>query len=100
NSNQSDIHWYTAVRQNDGSYVANGSIYYHNLKYGKYNAHAYGTDGNGITNFMGGTSANISLPASKVVASGNSAQTTYTLTANNLPYGSALTRVRFAVWSQ
>ncbi len=58
-SDQSDIKWYTAERQSDGTYVADVYVGNHKYHFGNYIAHAYVTMRNGIRCFVNSTSANI-----------------------------------------
>lgn len=47
-SDQSDIKWYKAEKQSDGSYLVNFDIRNHKNNWGKYNCHVYVTLNNGI----------------------------------------------------
>lgn len=53
-TNQSDIYWYEAKRQGDGSYKATVNIANHNYATGNYKIHTYVTMGNGIMAYTGG----------------------------------------------
>jgi hypothetical protein len=54
-SDQNDIYWYQAVRQNDGSYIADVSIAKHKYHHGTYFAHCYVRSGNGVFAVAAGT---------------------------------------------
>ena len=61
-SDQSDIVWYIADRQNDGTYQASVDVKNHMYVPGKsrdYSVHAYLTDGNGIRSLVDTTSVDI-----------------------------------------
>ena len=47
-NNQSDIVWYTANKQNDGSYKVTVSVANHGYHFGEYKVHTYVTGGNGL----------------------------------------------------
>lgn len=99
-SDQSDLHWYTATKQSDGSYVAKASISNHNYNYGKYYADVYVVTGNGIRQYVGGKTVTMSVPRATVTATANSNQTKYSLTASSVGIAGGVKSVRFAVWSQ
>ena len=97
---QSDLHWYAATKQSDGSYVANVSISNHKYNYGKYYADVYVTTGNGIRQYVGGKTVTMSAPKARITATANSNQTKYSLTASSVGVAGGVKSVRFAVWSQ
>lgn len=97
---QSDLHWYTATKQSDGSYVVNVSISNHNYNYGKYYADVYATAGNGIYQYVGGKTVTMNVPKAQITATANSNQTKFSLMASNVGIAGGVKSVRFAVWSQ
>lgn len=99
-ADQSDLYWYTAVRQSDGSYVANVSLTNHQYNYGTYYADVYVTTGNGIRQGVGRRTTQMDIPKAKITASGNSTQTSFSLTASNVGVVGGVKSLRFAVWSQ
>ena len=58
-SDQSDIVWYTAWRQSDGSYATQVNIRNHGSCRGNYTVHTYVTGKNGVRMFTGATRASI-----------------------------------------
>ncbi|MCL2864026.1 MAG: GBS Bsp-like repeat-containing protein [Lachnospiraceae bacterium] len=98
-ADQSDLIWYQATRQQDGSYRATVSIARHGFNVGRYHAHAYLTTNNGMTVFRG-TSHMVFSP-SVVIAAADRAntETLYELSAANVAMLGTVSRVRFAVWS-
>lgn len=60
---QSDIKWYTASRQSDGSYEAEVNIKNHKYHAGTYTAHIYFKDITGDMNFEGSTSCEMLFKA-------------------------------------
>ncbi|MDR1954158.1 MAG: GBS Bsp-like repeat-containing protein, partial [Clostridiales Family XIII bacterium] len=74
---QSDIHWYKATKQVDGSYTANVDIKNHKYNYGTYIAHCYVRGGNGTFATADGTT--IPFPTPPVTASLNPTQTSISI---------------------
>ena len=58
---QDDLVWYTASRQNDGSYSVTIETKNHNDDPGIYNIHCYGIDNNDKFNFLGNTTVNVKI---------------------------------------
>ena len=98
-SNQSNLYWYTATRQSDGTFPITVDLRNHGYEYGGYIIHAYVTDNNGITSLLTGGYANVSQPKAVVRASGNGSQAQFNLKASNVGYAGGVSGVRFAVWS-
>lgn len=98
--NQSDLKWYTAKLQSDGSYKAN----VHNKSFGDY----YGTFHYSVqVTAKNGVSAssqtqNYKLSKSKVnwTIKNKSSYTKKQVTVNNVPYAESLKQVTFQVWSE
>lgn len=97
---QSDLYWYTAAKQSDGSYKVTVSIVNHNYNYGTYYADIYMTTTNGIYQYMGGKTVTMNISKAKVTASANVKETKYTLTASATWPNGNIKKVEFAVWSQ
>ena len=55
-ANQSDIKWYEAKKQTDGTYKVNVDPMYHNYNSGLYKIHAYVDTANGLRYYLGSTS--------------------------------------------
>lgn len=97
---QSDILWYEAKKQEDGSYKAKVSIANHNFATGIYQAHVYTTTGNGITKGIVAGTQEVFLPNMEFRSEDiNGDQTVYKLQANNVNLIGFLKNVMFAVWS-
>ena len=58
-ADQSDLIWYTAWRQSDGSYATQVNIRNHGSCRGNYTVHTYVTGKNGVRMFTGATRASI-----------------------------------------
>lgn len=97
--NQSNIKWYTASKQSDGSYVANVDIANHQYDYGVYQVHAYVTDGYGIRTCVKKTCVSMSRPSIWMNVEQDAEKGTIKINAENIPYGLQVEEVRYAVWS-
>ena len=99
-SDQSDLYWYIAEKQSDGSFIAHADIKNHKYNYGLYYADAYATAVNGISGYAGGAKVTMQLPKAEVKASDNGKQTWYALTASNVGIAGGVKSFSFAVWSK
>ncbi|MCL2864458.1 MAG: GBS Bsp-like repeat-containing protein [Lachnospiraceae bacterium] len=98
--NQSDIHWYTATRQNDGTFTVVAHIRNHNFNFGQFQVHAWATMNNGISAFVAGRTVRLERDVSFSVSNANNHAGTFRLEATGLAaLGSNLT-VYMATWSQ
>ena len=97
-ADQSNLKWYTAKKQSDGSYSIDVDIANHGYQYGVYNAHVYVTDNNGIT-VIAGRSLEMKQPTAVLTATGNGNQTQFNLKAGNVGYAGGVKGVNIAVWS-
>ena len=100
-SDQSDIVWYDAVKQDDGSYKVTVSMSNHNYATGEYKIHAYLTTGNGVVVFAGAApSVNVILPNMEISATDTKGtETEYTLKVTNPGLLGVIRNVQFATWS-
>ena len=100
-SNQSDIKWYTAEKQSDGSYKVTVSMANHKYAVGEYKVHTYITTGNGMTVFGGSTpNVSMSLPDMEVSAKDvDGKETTYVLKVTNTNLLGVIKNIQFATWS-
>jgi hypothetical protein len=98
NANQSDLRWYPASRQGDGSYLLNVSIANHSYNFGTYNAHMYVVCSNGIEVFAGAASIVITQPAANMTAALNSAQTVISIASTNVYRVPGIAKLQYAVW--
>ena len=97
---QDDLKWYSATKQSDGSYKVTTDIKDHNYDGGTYNIHAYGKDNNGVSSFLGSTTATVkvdSMTATSVAATVSSAKITTTVKGITAPNG--ITEMLIPVWS-
>ena len=97
---QDDLKWYSATKQSDGSYKVTTDIKDHNYDGGTYNIHAYGKDNNGVSSFLGSTTATVkvdSMTATSVTATVSGAKITTTVKGITAPNG--ITEMLIPVWS-
>ena len=97
-SDQSDIRWYQAEKNSDGSWTANVDVNNHSRHTGSYKIHVYITCGNGITAYAGSSSYNYQQGAPKVSVSVS--DTNVTMRAENVTNPGGVAGVRFAIWSK
>lgn len=97
--NQSNLKWYTATRQSDGSYKVDIDISQHDYQYGVYKVHAYVTDGNAIRGYTTSANLEIKQPQPVIMATGNAMQSQFNVRATNVGYAGGVKGVQFAVWS-
>ena len=100
-SNQSDLVWYNATRQSDGSYRVKVSIANHQYHTGTYQVHMYLTSGNGIQ--IGKTTTyNVKNPTATIQVNdaSNGKETNYTIKATNMGLYGNCSSVQYAVWSE
>lgn len=100
-NNQSDIRWYSATRQVDGTYKVHVDVSNHNCNWGKYNVHVYIANGVGTNDRAKAVTVNMGKPATVVSSIARIEQGYASLSAWHVPgtFGSALKGVQFAVWS-
>lgn len=99
-SDQSDIVWYTAWRQSDGSYATQVNLKNHNYNYALYQIHVYVTSGTHIKTFAGLTSVRIEKPQISMRAVLSTDEMKCSLTARNVAVGMGYKKIYFAVWSE
>jgi len=100
-SDQSNIKWYEAVRQSDGTYLVSVDIKNHGYQIGEYQIHVYLTDSTGIQSNVFMTSYKISLSSATVSASADETDISrYNLSASGVIVPGGYTSAFFAVWSK
>ncbi|MCI5874684.1 MAG: GBS Bsp-like repeat-containing protein [Roseburia sp.] len=97
---QSDLRWYTAWEQSDGTYAMQVNIGDHGYRYGKYAIHANVTAGNGIVQYIGGTSVEIYPPSASIQTLLASDENTCKLIADSVKLAGGVQKAYFAVWSE
>lgn len=101
-SDQSDIVWYTAQKQADGTYKAHVDVAYHNCNFGKYQVHTYVTDQYGSRYRVAADEVDLTPPAVIVNTGVNENYDAIHMDAWHVPgtCGESLEGVSFAVWSE
>ncbi len=98
-ADQSDIKWYTAKKQNDGTYAADINAGNHAFHTGTYTHHVYVTDVFGVRSYVGQTKTNFDKEIStELDVTADSKETVFTVTLYN--YLSDASSVRAAVWTE
>lgn len=96
---QSDIVWYTATKQADGSYSVSGNISKHAYNLGTYQAHVYLTDINGKNAIQLTSPFDMKASCSSVTVIEDAENATYTASAENVLVPAGASSLSFAVWS-
>ena len=100
-ADQSDIKWYDAEEQEDGSYKIKASIANHSYSVGAYQAHVYLTTKNGLSKGMVTEGQQVVLPQMEInVKDTTGMEMTYQAEATNVGMLGVLQNVMFAVWSE
>lgn len=97
-ADQSDICWYQAERQTDGSYVALMDIAKHKNNMGLYQIHAYADTGNGFMNKIG--NATVEFKAAEAAVTATKKDQSFVLETKDIVVPGGLSKVRYAVWSE
>ncbi|MDO4616811.1 MAG: GBS Bsp-like repeat-containing protein [Lachnospiraceae bacterium] len=99
-SSQSDIIWYTASLQSDGSWTADVDFTKHGNSSGTYHIHVYAASKNKTFDFVGNTSAVYSAVTSDPQVSATVRGNSVDLKVTGLTAASGIKKVSFAVWSR
>ena len=101
-TNQSDIKWYDAQKQDDSTYKVTVSMANHQYHTGIYTVHTYLTSENGLTVGIVAGQKEVTMPKIEVSAKdSNGKETLYNLKATNAGViGGAIRNVLFATWSE
>ncbi len=94
----SDLYWYTAAKQSDGTYVAHANIKNHQNHYGTYAVQAYVKANNGIETVPVSMCYNIEKPVTLVWPFDVGDNTTFIIGTENIPCSSEVAGVKVAVW--
>lgn len=98
---QSDIVWYTAKKQEDGTYVVDSDISRHGNNCKIYNAHVYITDITGVKSYACETTFNMAPEYGKFTAEDvNRKEMEYKITLTDLQVAGGAKNVQFAVWGE
>lgn len=94
----SDLHWYEAEKQSNGTYVAHVNVANHQFNYGTYAVQAYVVDNAGIRILTSSKCYTLEVPETTLGSMGLGDGTSFVLTADNLPGRESVAGVRFGVW--
>ena len=98
-SDGSDIYWYLASKNSDGTYVAHVNIANHDYNYGKYSIDVYGITSTEIKKYLGGTTGQINVPKTAVTVVTDEKETKYTLKLDNVNIVGGIKEIKAAIWS-
>lgn len=96
---QSDMKWYKAVKDTDGSWFVDGSIANHKYHAGTYQAHVYIKDYSGKQRFNCNTVFVLNPVKQEVTAEISSDHRSLLMKAKNIQLNEAVSKVQFAVWT-
>ena len=98
--NQSDLVWYTAQKQSNGSYKITIDMGNHNYNEGSYRIACYIVDGNGIQTGIASTTCEMKLPNTYLnVKDAAGTEKEFQITLGNASAYGNIRQVQFAVWS-
>lgn len=95
---QSDIYWYTANRNSDGTYSVTVDAANHSYNTGNYFIHVYLRGTSGTLYYIGSANHEFELSDAAVTASVSGSEVT--LTASGIKYPGTVSYIQFAVWSE
>ncbi len=99
-SDQSDIHWYPASLQPNGSFAVQASVSNHGFHTGTYNIHAYVESGNGLFSYIGGTSQAVEASVGNLTVSNpDKGELNYQVILSGVQIPGGVKEVQFAVWA-
>ena len=98
-ADQSDIRWYEAEAQSNGSYFVEVDIKNHQYHTGRYSIHAYIENKNGSQNLVGSMHTSVEVGAEKFSASKTEYDYIRELTLNSVVTQGIAKKIYFAVWS-
>ncbi|MDO4490423.1 MAG: DUF5722 domain-containing protein [Lachnospiraceae bacterium] len=101
-NDQSDIVWYDAVKQTDGSWTADIRFARHGSHLGIYKVHAYILSGNGMYSYVGNTSFEYTgkQQEQELKLTAELSGHTCKLKAEGVTHPEGVRQISFAVWSQ
>lgn len=99
-NDQSDIRWYQANLQPNGSYAVQASISNHDYHTGEYKIHVYAEGGNGILSYIGGTLQDVSPAVGELTVSNpDRGEQNYQVILSGVQVPGGVREVQFAVWA-
>lgn len=98
-ADQSDIRWYEAVRESDGSYFVEIDIKNHQYHTGVYSIHVYVENKNGNKKMVGSSQVDVEISAEVFSESKTDCDYIRKLTLNSVVTQGIAKKIYFAVWS-
>lgn len=95
---QSDIYWYQAKKQSDGTWKAEMKISNHKGNIGTYQIHAYAHCGNGFRSKVAATT--VTYEAGEAVVTAEAKNGTYLLKTKGIAIPGDIQQIEYAVWSK
>ncbi|MEG2439113.1 MAG: GBS Bsp-like repeat-containing protein, partial [Lachnospiraceae bacterium] len=99
-SDQSDVYWYEAVKQVNGTFKTTVSIDKHSYATGIYNIHVYAINYNGVTAWNTETCEVIAPKMNIVVEDVEKTECSYQMRVHNAGIFGNVQSVKFAVWNE
>ncbi len=96
---QSDLYWYSASRQGDGSYLATANIKNHKYHCGEYIVHSYVLDKQGNMNYIKEARVKVNFSVGDFTQSSTGRDDSVRLNLSSLEAQGTVEKVYFAVWS-
>lgn len=96
---QSDIYWYSASRQEDGSYLATVNVKNHKYHLGRYIVHSYVLDKQGNMNYIKEARVEVNSSIGDFSQTSTGRDDSIRLNLNSLVSQGIAEKVYFAVWS-
>ncbi|MBM6737987.1 GBS Bsp-like repeat-containing protein [Faecalicatena fissicatena] len=98
-SDQNDIVWYTAYKDDEDNYIVDANIGYHKYNIGTYKIHVYMTDITGVMQLVGNSSCNMNAEYSSFTASDEDGkEKTYDIQISGLKIPAGEEKLSFAIW--
>ena len=96
--NQSDLVWYPATAQADGTYSVTMDISRHQFNVGTYQIHVYATNGNGVQSKVG--TATAVFKSTEALVTAESKDGKYLLKTGKIRVPGGVKEISYAVWSE
>lgn len=96
----SDIYWYDAERQKDGSYIVHADIKNHKYNYGVFAMQSFVTGNNGIQRMTDSYCYLFKEPTPQVYSFDADNENSFILVTEGIPAGKKVTGVKYGVWNE
>ena len=99
-SDQKDLYWYTAEKDNNGNYIVHVNLANHQYNYGTYYIDAYGTTTSDVQSYLGRTTVKVEAPTATAAVTTDNTEKNYTIRINNAGLSGGIKSMQIAVWSE